>query len=69
MPETHKPAVFAMKWDAEDTSCSGKADLSNGVMMTTNHKFDGNDRFEWSAVVTDASGKILARHEGTKTKK
>ena len=69
MPGTHKPAVFAMKWDAAKTSFSGEADLGNGVMMTTSHNFIGDDKFEWSAVVKDASGKVLARHEGTKTKK
>jgi hypothetical protein len=69
MPETHKPAVFTMKWNEEDTSFSGKAELGNSVMMTTSHNFIGDDKFEWSAVVKDASGKVLARHEGTKTKK
>lgn len=69
MPGSHKPVIFTMKWNPEQTAFAGSSDLGNGVTMTTKHRFIGKDKFEWEAVVKDASGTVVAKHEGTKTRK
>ncbi len=69
LPGSHKPTVFTMKWNPEQTAFAGSSDLDNGFTMTTKHQFIGKDKFEWQAVVKDASGKVVAKHEGTKTRK
>lgn len=65
---SHKPLVVTMQWNAADASFSGKADLGNGVTMTTRHRFVGTDRFEFSATVKDAAGTVLNSLSGTKTR-
>ena len=66
---SHKPLIATMKWNGNDSSFSGHADLGNGVTMTTHHQFIGKDKYEWSATVKDASGKVLEKLQGTKTRK
>jgi hypothetical protein len=65
---SHKPLVVTMQWNAADTSFSGKADLGNGVTMTTRHRFVGTDKFEFSATVKDATGTVVHSLSGTKTR-
>lgn len=65
---SHKPLVVTSQWNAADTSFSGKADLGNGVTMTTRHRFIGTDKFEFSATVKDAAGMVLSSLSGTKTR-
>lgn len=63
---SHKPLVVTSQWNAADTSFSGKADLGNGVTMTTSHRFVGTDTFEFSATVKDAAGTVLNLLSGTR---
>lgn len=65
---SHKPLVVTMQWNAADTSFSGKADLGNGLTMTTRHRFVGTDKYEFSATVKDAAGTVLNTLSGTKTR-
>lgn len=65
---SHKPLVVTSQWSAADTSFSGKADLGNGVTMTTRHRFIGTDKFEFSATVKDAAGTVISSLSGTKTR-
>lgn len=65
---SHKPLVVTSQWNAADTSFSGKADLGNGLTMTTRHRFVGTDTYEFSATVRDAAGTVLNTLSGTKTR-
>lgn len=66
---SHKPLVATMRWNADDSSFAGKADLGDGITMTTQHRFPAADKYEFSVTVQDASGKVLNTLKGTKTRK
>jgi hypothetical protein len=66
---SRKPFDFTLKWNAEAASFSGKGDLDNGVTMTTNHKFIGDDKFEFSVIAKNVSGDVVFKQNGVKTRK
>jgi hypothetical protein len=48
-------------WNEHTQSFTGAADLGGGVQLIAEDRFIDRDTYEWSTVITDATGQILTR--------
>ncbi len=51
-------ADFTIHWNAKTQAFEGTAPHPNGVTMRTTSRFPNKDTKEWSAIATDAAGKV-----------
>jgi hypothetical protein len=49
---------FTMRWNEQTQRFEGTASYPNGVTMRTTGRFPNKDTKEWTAVATDADGKV-----------
>jgi hypothetical protein len=51
-------AGFTIRWNEKTQTFDGTAQYPNGVTMKTSDRFPNKDTKEWTAVATDAAGKV-----------
>jgi hypothetical protein len=51
-------ADFTVRWNEKTKSFNGTANYPNGVTLRTSGRFPDRDTKEWTAIATDAAGKV-----------
>ncbi|MEE9128483.1 MAG: hypothetical protein V3T84_00565 [Phycisphaerales bacterium] len=68
-PNSPKPFLFTYRWNESKKTLTGNGDLGNGITLQATTRFIGNDRYEFTGTMKDASGNVPGEFKGNAFRK